>query len=258
MNGWISVHRQIQDHWLWKDKPFDRRSAWIDMLLLANHDNNKFLLGNELVEIERGSFITSELKLMDRWGWGKTKLRSFLELLQNDGMIIKKSDNKKTAITIVNYSEYQPRQTTDKPQTNHEQTTAKPRADTNNNDNNDNKVNNIYRVLDSYSANDDLRQALRDFIEMRKKAKAQMTDRAFNMLLTELDKLAATDEIKIKVLEQSIMNNWKSVYPLKQQQQKPQQKVNSFHNFDNKIGKMAETDLEEIARRKLEKFKTGG
>ncbi len=109
------------------------------MLLMANHDNNKFLLGNELVEIERGSFITSELKLMDRWGWGKTKLRSFLDLLQNDGMIIKKSDNKKTAITIVNYSEYQPKQTTDKPQANHEQTTSKPRADTNNNDNNINK-----------------------------------------------------------------------------------------------------------------------
>lgn len=29
---------------------------------------------------------------------------------------------------------------------------------------------------------------------------------------------------------------------------------NSFHNFDNKINKMSEADLEEIARKKLEKF----
>ena len=76
MEGWVKLHRKIQDHWLWQDKPFDKRSAWIDMLLMANHDDNKFLLGNVLVEVQRGSFITSELKLMERWGWSKTKVRS--------------------------------------------------------------------------------------------------------------------------------------------------------------------------------------
>lgn len=95
MQGWISLHRRIVDHWIWQEKPFDKRSAWIDLLIIANHQENKFLLGNELIEVQRGSFVTSELKLMERWGWSKTKLRNFIKLLEEDGMIIKKTDKKR-------------------------------------------------------------------------------------------------------------------------------------------------------------------
>lgn len=141
--GWIAIDRKIFDHWLWSDKPFSRGQAWIDLLLMANHQNNKFLLGNELLEVERGSFITSELKLMDRWGWSKSKVRYFLNALESDSMLVKKSDRKKTTITIVNYSAYQDLQTTEEPQKNHRKTTKRPQKDTNNNDNNVNNDNNI-------------------------------------------------------------------------------------------------------------------
>lgn len=148
--GWISLNRKIQSHWIWlKDKPFDCRSAWIDILLLANHKNNKFPLGTEMVEVERGSFITSEIKLMERWGWSKTKVRNFLKLLENDGMITKKADRKKTTINIVNYSVYQDIETTKEPQKNHQETDSRPLKDTNNNDitmnNNDN--NNTIKIV---------------------------------------------------------------------------------------------------------------
>ena len=140
--GWISLHRKIQCHWLWDDKPFSKGQAWIDLLLLANHADKKFLLGNELIDCKAGSFITSELKLMERWGWGKTKTRAFLDVLQKDGMITKKTDRKKTTITIENYSVYSIHETTEEPEENHKQTAARPSADTNNNVNNDNNVNN--------------------------------------------------------------------------------------------------------------------
>lgn len=104
--GWVKIYRKIQDHWIWDDKPFSKQAAWIDMLLLASHTDNEFLLGNQVLKNEVGSFITSELKLADRWGWGRKKVRLFLELLQNEQMIVKKGDNKKTAVTIVNYSVY--------------------------------------------------------------------------------------------------------------------------------------------------------
>jgi DNA replication protein DnaD len=90
---------------LWKDKPFSKQAAWIDMLLLANHDDNKFMLGNELVEVKCGSFISSIEKLKSRWGWSNTKVVSFLKLLESDEMIVKKSDTKKTVITIVKYGD---------------------------------------------------------------------------------------------------------------------------------------------------------
>ena len=98
---------------VWENGVFDKRSAWIDLILMANHEDNKFLFGNQIIYVKRGEFITSEKKLMSRWGWSKNKLRSFILLLENDKMIVKKSDHKKTTISIVNYGKYQDKQTSD-------------------------------------------------------------------------------------------------------------------------------------------------
>ncbi|MEH7340859.1 Replication protein O [Priestia megaterium] len=131
MQGWIKLHRQIQDHWLYKEKRiFSKYEAWIDLLMMASHKDTKFIHGNELIELEKGSFVTSEIKLMERWKWGKSKLRSFLGILEKDGMIIKKSDCKKTIITICKYWFYHDSETANRPQTDYEQTTERPLVDT--------------------------------------------------------------------------------------------------------------------------------
>lgn len=141
--GWISLHRKIMEHPFYLEKrKFSKFEAWIDLLLLANHKDSKVMLGNEMIYVEKGSFITSELKLMERWGWSKTKVRNFLDLLEKDNMIVKKTDRKKTTISIVNYCVYQDSETTKKPQKDHEETTRRPQKDTNNNDNNENNENN--------------------------------------------------------------------------------------------------------------------
>ncbi|KMT21575.1 hypothetical protein [Clostridium cylindrosporum] len=159
--GWISLYRSIQDHWLWQEKPFDKARAWIDLLLLANHQDNKFLLGNELIEVKKGSFITSQRKLMERWGWGAGKTREFLKLLQSDGMIIFEADKKKTTITIVSYEQYQNRNASkidisrgaegsrniNRTQAEHNQYMGRTQTETNNNDNNVNNDNNENNVV---------------------------------------------------------------------------------------------------------------
>ena len=203
--GWVAVHRQIQDHWLWAEKPFDKAHAWIDLLLLANHDDKKFCLGNELVEVKQGSLITSEVKLMERWGWGKSKTRAFLDLLQSDGMIIKLSDRKKTTITIVNYSDYAVLKTTNRPPTDHEQTASRPRADTNNNDNNDNNVNNdnnrgVYQqVADMYNEICISLPRLKVLSDARKKAiKARLKTYSLEQFRELFTKAEASDFLKGK------------------------------------------------------------
>lgn len=105
--GWISIYRKIQDSWLWEDKPFSKGQAWIDILLLANHKDKKTLIGEELIEVKRGSFITSQRKLMQRWGWGSGRTRKFLKLLQADQMIKLLTDNAKTTVFVNNYEQYQ-------------------------------------------------------------------------------------------------------------------------------------------------------
>lgn len=108
-NGWIKIHRKIRDHWLWKaDKPFDKRSAWIDLLLEVNHEPGKVVQGNEILYVDRGETITSEVELAKRWGWSRTKVRNFLELLEKDGMILNKKEGKKrTRLKVLNYDIYQ-------------------------------------------------------------------------------------------------------------------------------------------------------
>ena len=217
--GWIALHRKIQDHWLWDDKPFSKGQAWVDLLLLANHSDKKFLLGNDLVEVKTGSFITSELKLMDRWGWGKSKTRAFLDMLQKDEMIVKISDRKKTTITIVNYSDYTVFETTKKPRSDRKQTTSRPQADTNNNDNNENNENHDNKL--SYCDVPELNAALVSFVEYRKKIKKPMTEHAVKLMIGKLNKMTSSIEEQIEIINQSIVNGWQGLFPLKQDNPQP-------------------------------------
>lgn len=127
MAGWVKIHRDILDHWIWQEKPYDKAHAFLDLILQANHSGKKVLVGNELEEISRGCLITSELKLMDRWGWSKNKVRSFLNLLENDNMIVRDTNRRRTAINIVNYGKYQVLETTCVPERDHIETTDEPR-----------------------------------------------------------------------------------------------------------------------------------
>ena len=136
--GYIKLHRQIEEHWIWSKKPFSPGQAWIDLLIRANHkEENTFVLGNEIIDAERGEVITSEKKLAIRWGWSRTKVRAFLNLLQNDSMIDKKTTNKKTTINICNYCVWQDSQTAKKPQKDRKRTAKRPQKDTIKNDKND-------------------------------------------------------------------------------------------------------------------------
>ena len=75
--------------------------------MMVNHEDNKILIDNELMEVKRGSCITSIRQLCEKWGWSNTKVRNFLNLLAKDNMLIVQSDTKKTILTVVNYSKYQ-------------------------------------------------------------------------------------------------------------------------------------------------------
>lgn len=107
-SGWIKLYRQIQDCWIWDNsEPFSRGQAWIDLLMLANHEDHKTMFDGQLVTVPKGSRITSIRKLAERWGWGRDKTMKFLNTLQADKMIEKTADTRKTVITIVNYGKYQ-------------------------------------------------------------------------------------------------------------------------------------------------------
>ena len=154
MEGWISLHRKILENpILNRSRVYSNFEAWIWLLLKANHKDNKFMLGSELVKVKKGSMITSQKKLCKQFRWGSTKLRNFLKVLQKDKMLLLETNTQSTQITICNYESYQDSQISNKTQTTHEQHTNNTRTKTNNKDNKDNKVNNIItnkEYLDKY------------------------------------------------------------------------------------------------------------
>lgn len=145
--GWISIHRKIQQSDIWLDKePFDKRSAWIDLIMMANHEDRQVLFDGKFIEVKRGEKITSLRMLSEKWKWSRNKVKRFLKLLESGSMIELKIDHQKTTYKIVNYNVYQnddlSKRTTERPQKDHERTTNGPQTDTNNNVNNFNNVNN--------------------------------------------------------------------------------------------------------------------
>ena len=64
--------------------------------------------------------------------------------------------------------------------------------------------------------NPDLRDVFKEFIKMRKAIKAPLTERALNIAIKKANDLGGGKPDVIKaIVEQSILNNWKSFYPLK-------------------------------------------
>lgn len=112
--GWIKLHRKIRDCFLWNDKPYDKARAWIDLLLSAMHNDKKMLIDGKAVTVRQGSFMTSILKLADKWGWNQKTVRSYLKMLENEQMVTTNRTPKGTTVTIVNYERYQLDGTTDR------------------------------------------------------------------------------------------------------------------------------------------------
>ena len=73
-------------------------------------------------------------------------------------------------------------------------------------------------LFSSYTTNQELIEALNDFVTMRKGIKEPATQRAMKGILKKLDQLGRNDEEKIQILENAIIGNWRSVWPLNHQQ----------------------------------------
>lgn len=80
----------------------------------------------------------------------------------------------------------------------------------------DKKENNKRTPTVYYPTDDLLNQAFTDYVDMRKKIKSPMTERAIQLAMGNLEKLSGGDnDIAVQILEQSVMNSWKGLFALK-------------------------------------------
>ena len=134
--GWVSLYRKTLDNPILKtSKKFSTFEAWVWLLLNVNHKERKVVMGTSIYKVKKGAMITSMRKLCKIFGWGNSRLRTFLILLQKDDMIVVKTNHSLTQITLLNYELLQD----NKSVTNQKQDTNKSLPNTNNNVNNENK-----------------------------------------------------------------------------------------------------------------------
>lgn len=161
MQGFISLHRKLMENPTWADPNYLK--LWIYCLFKASHKEHQQLVGNQIVILERGQFVTGRKALFEDMNRGvkhdqqlseKTWSR-YLKNLEKWQMLTIKVTNKYSVITIVNYEVYQGVFNKVDHQSDQQLTNSCPSNDqqltTNNNVNNVNKKERHKQVYDETS-----------------------------------------------------------------------------------------------------------
>ncbi len=105
--GWIKLSRGIRDNFLWNFDSPKYALAWIDIIMMANWEDKIIVFNGKSKTVKRGSFITSTVKLAERWNMSRNTVKSFLDTLKKEGMITYQSTNRCTTVFVTNYVAYQ-------------------------------------------------------------------------------------------------------------------------------------------------------
>lgn len=207
--GFIQLHRSLLE-WEWYDDK-NTKILFLHCLLKANYKDKNY----RGKTIKRGSFLTGRDVLANELGLSIQQIRTSLTKLKSTNEITIESSSQGTIIEVVKYNDYQEitNKATDEQPTNNQQVT------TTNKSNNINKRNKGF-VLPDWISQD----SWDGFVEMRKKIKKPLTDRACTGIINKLDKFGKQNADAI--LDQSTENCWQTVYELKEQQ--PQQQENPW------------------------------
>ena len=219
-NGYVKLHRELMDKPIWRQSIPEHKALLITIMMMVNHAPEEWEWQGKKYRCDPGQTITSIDKLQQMAGKGVTtqNVRGALVRFEKLGFLTNVSTKTGRLITIVNWGEYQGNGCVSNKAINKEVTKNQQRGNKaltpNKNDKNDKNDKNI-------NIPPELEEPLEAFMDMRKKIKAPMTDRGTEMILTKLNKLSCGDIGKsIEILNQSTMNCWKGIFPLKEEKQK--------------------------------------
>ena len=93
------------------------------------------------------------------------------------------------------------------------------------------KINTIrQQVAEWCGDNDELKSAFDAFIDMRKKIKKPLTERALNQIIKKLETYAKNGDDPVEVLDQSTEHCWQTVYELKKEEKKIKSIIDEWEN----------------------------
>ncbi|HDR8024116.1 TPA: hypothetical protein QCY54_003081 [Bacillus cereus] len=118
MSGWIKIHRKITESAIWSDPR--KLKLWMLCLLKASHKEREVLVGNKLVKLEAGQFVTGRDSLAEEFNKGMKKddritprgLWKWIKLFETANFCSINSTTKYSVITVTKWSEFQDGSTT--------------------------------------------------------------------------------------------------------------------------------------------------
>ena len=223
---YIKLYRKVMDNAIFLELPYDRWHAFEFLILKARRFPTVTILKGKPIKLEVGQLICGEEKLAVKWGWSRGKVKRYLDMLENLGMIKKNGTPYGTLITIENYTKYQGECSySDTPLGTSDGTSLDTSDDTSDGTHKKNvkkekKEKNVKKDI-YIGVPDELKTAFMEFAEMREaKKKPIMTENTVTRILNRLEKFASSTDEKIAILNQSTDHCWIDVYDLKDKPKK--------------------------------------
>lgn len=88
------------------------------------------------------------------------------------------------------------------------------------------KITEIDELINSNFTDEELKNTVYEFIKMRKAIKKPLTTKGLELMIKKLYKITTDIDEQIEILNNSIMNNWQGIFPLKGN------KTNGFNDFE--------------------------
>lgn len=220
MTSWVKVSRKLLTSAI-ASKP-DYLAVWMHLMLSASYKAGEVLVGHQIIKLEAGDLVFGRLKFSQQIGVSEHTLRMALKTLEKLQQITIKSHSKFSVISITNWQKYQ----VDSP-ADHQQPTSNPPATHHNKE-----VQEIQEVdqkppptpkgkrLKADVVEFELpgwidREAWEGFAAMRKSIKKPMTQRAMDLAVKALAKLAEMGHAPAAVLNQSTLHSWSGLFEVK-------------------------------------------
>lgn len=105
MNGWIKLHKSLLACPIFYNERLLK--VWLYCLLKTSHKDYDAIVGNQTIPLKAGQFIFGRAKAAIELNMNESAVYRNMKLLEKNGSISIKSNNKFSVITIENWDKYQ-------------------------------------------------------------------------------------------------------------------------------------------------------
>ena len=122
--GYVKVWRKLEGSGILKDERACQFFLWA--MLKATHKPRKQIVGNQVVELEPGQFVSGRKSASEEMDISEMVFRGMMKKMENMDFVTIKPTNKFSIFTINNWTTYQCQEPTNNQQTNQQVTNNEP------------------------------------------------------------------------------------------------------------------------------------